>query len=34
VAAAGGQLHNLSSFPITSLQASWKKGRHVSVLHP
>jgi hypothetical protein len=32
--AAGGQLHNLGSFPVTSLQASWKKCRHVSVLHP
>jgi hypothetical protein len=29
----GGQFHNLGSFPPTTLQASWKKGR-VSVLHP
>jgi hypothetical protein len=30
MAAAGRQLHNLGSFPITSSQVAWKKGRYVS----
>ncbi len=32
MAAAGGQPHNLGSFPITSLQELVKEGRHMSAL--
>ncbi len=32
MAAAGGQLHNLGSFPITTSQEFVKEGRHVSAL--
>jgi hypothetical protein len=30
----GGHFHNLGSFPAISSSAFWKKGRHVSDLHP
>ncbi len=33
MAAAGGQLHNLGSFPVTTSQEFVKEGRHVSALH-
>jgi hypothetical protein len=32
VAAAGGQPHNLGSFPVTTLQELVKEGRHMSSL--
>ncbi len=33
MAAAGGQLHNLGSFPVTASQELVKEGRHMSALH-
>ncbi len=33
MAAAGGQLHNLGSFPVTTSQELVKEGRHMSALH-
>ena len=32
VAAAGGQLHNLGSFPVTTLHELQREGRHMSDL--
>ena len=32
VAAAGGQFHNLGSFPVTTPQEFMREGRHVSAL--
>jgi hypothetical protein len=32
MAAAGGQPHNLGSFPVTTLQELVKEGRHMSAL--
>ncbi len=34
MAAAGGQLHNLGSYPVASLQELVKEGRHMSAIHP